>query len=53
MMVMDGSKMSKPEYDVKAIMYSAYDTPHKLYNMRGYLTRNLFSREGEPNVSSA
>ena len=53
MMVMEGSKMSRPEYDLKAIMFSAYDTPIKLYNMRGNLTRNLFSREGEPNVSSA
>ena len=26
---MEGSKMSKTEYDRKAIMYSAYDTPHK------------------------
>ena len=30
MMIMEGSKMSKTEYDLKAIMYSAYDTPHKL-----------------------
>ena len=30
------SKMSKTEYDLKAIMYSAYDTPHKLFNKRGY-----------------
>ena len=27
MMMMEGSKMSKREYDLKAIMYSAYDTP--------------------------
>ena len=30
MMIMVGSKMSKTEYDLKAIMYPAYDTPHKL-----------------------
>ena len=30
MMIMEGSKMSKTEYDLKAIMYSAYDKPHKL-----------------------
>ena len=30
MMVMEGSKMSKTEYDLKAIMYSAHDTTHKL-----------------------
>ena len=27
---MEGSKMSKAEYDLKGIMYSVYDTPHKL-----------------------
>ena len=27
MMIMEGSKMSKTEYDLKAILYSAYDTP--------------------------
>ena len=27
MMIMGGSKMSKTEYDLKAIMYPAYDTP--------------------------
>ena len=26
MMIMEGSKLSKTEYDLKAIMYSAYDT---------------------------
>ena len=26
--------MSKTEYDLKAIMYPAYDTPHKLCNIR-------------------
>ena len=31
----DGSRMSQTEYNLKAIMYSAYDTPHKLYNIRG------------------
>ena len=30
MMIMEDSKMSKIELDLKAIMYSAYDTPHKL-----------------------
>ena len=29
-MIMEGSKMSKTEYDLKAIMYSAYGTPNKL-----------------------
>ena len=27
MMIMEGSKMSKAEYDLKAITHSAYDTP--------------------------
>ena len=31
MMIMEDSKMYKTEYDLKAIMYSAYDTPHKLF----------------------
>ena len=35
MMLMEGSKMSKTEYDLKALMYSAYDTPHKLGNVSG------------------
>ena len=35
LMIMVGSKMSKTEYDLKAIMYPAYDTPHKLCNIRG------------------
>ena len=35
MMIIIGSKMSKTEYDLKAIMYPAYDTPHKLCNIRG------------------
>ena len=30
---MEGSKMSQTEYDLKAIMYSAYDIPNKLYNI--------------------
>ena len=34
-MIMEGSKMSKTEYDIKAMMYSAYDTPHKLCNISG------------------
>ena len=35
MMIMVGSKMSKTQYDLKAIMYPAYDTPHKLCNIWG------------------
>ena len=35
MMLMRGSKMSKTEYDLKVIMYPAYDIPHKLCNIRG------------------
>ena len=34
-MIMEGSKMSKTEYDLKDIMYSAYDTPGKLCNING------------------
>ena len=34
---MEGSKMSQTEYNLKAIMHSAYDTPHKLYNISGKL----------------
>ena len=34
MMIMIGSKMFKIEYDIKAIMYPAYDTTHKLCNVR-------------------
>ena len=30
--------MSKTEYDLKTIMYSAYDTPHKLCNISGIWT---------------
>ena len=30
--------MSKSEYDQKAIMYPAYDTPHKLRNISGNYT---------------
>ena len=32
---MEGSEMSKTEYDLKDIMYSAYDTSRKLYNING------------------
>ena len=32
---MEDSKVYKIENDLKAIMYSAYDTPHKLCNIRG------------------
>ena len=35
MMIMEGSNMSKAEYDLKALMYSAYDKPHKLCNISG------------------
>ena len=35
MMIMEGSNMSKTEYDPKAIMYSTYDTPHNLCNRSG------------------
>ena len=35
MMIMGGSKMSKREYDLKAITDPAYDTPHKMCNIRG------------------
>ena len=35
MMIMVGSKMYKTEYDLKVIMYPAYDTPHKLCTIRG------------------
>ena len=38
---MEGSKMSKTEYNLKAIMYSAYDTPHKLRNISGNKTIRL------------
>ena len=34
MMIMEGS-MSKTEYDLKAMMYSSYDKPHKLCNVSG------------------
>ena len=34
MMIMVGSKMSKIEYDLKTMMYPAYDTPQKLCNIR-------------------
>ena len=34
MMMMGGNKMSKTEYDLKAIMYPTYDTPRKLCNIR-------------------
>ena len=38
MMIMEGSKMFKTEYDLKAMMYSVYDTPHKLCNISGNKT---------------
>ena len=34
-MIMEGSEMSKTEYDLKDIMYPAYDTPRKLCNING------------------
>ena len=33
MMIMEGSKIFKTEHDLKARMYSAYNTPHKLHNI--------------------
>ena len=47
MMIMVGSKMSKTEYDIKAIMYLAYDTPHKLCNIRG--NKNIQQSRLPPN----
>ena len=35
MMIMEGSNMSKTEYDFKALMYSAYVKTHKLCNISG------------------
>ena len=35
MMIPVGSQMYKTEYDLKAIMYPTYDTPHKMCNIRG------------------
>ena len=35
MMIMEGGKMSLKEYDLNAIMYSAYDTAQKLCNISG------------------
>ena len=35
MMLMVGSKMYNTEYDLKAIMYPVYDTPHNCANFRG------------------
>ena len=35
MMIMVDSKMYKTEYDLKVIMYPAYDTPQKLCNIKG------------------
>ena len=34
-MIMEGSEMSKTEYDLKDIMHPAYDTPRKLCNING------------------
>ena len=34
MMIMEGNKMTQTEY-LKAIMYSAYEIPHKLYTISG------------------
>ena len=38
MMIMEGSNTSKKISDLKAIMYSAYDKPHKLCNISGNYT---------------
>ena len=35
---MEGSKMFKTEYDLKAIMYPAYNTPHNVHNISGNKT---------------
>ena len=35
MMIMEDSKMSEIEYDLKAIMYSVYDIHHKLCDISG------------------
>ena len=37
MMIMGGSKMSKTEYDLKAIMYPAFDTHQKTVQYKGKL----------------
>ena len=36
MMIMEDSKMYKIEHDLKAIMYSTYDTPNKQMPMLAY-----------------
>ena len=38
MMIMEGSKLFKTEYDFKAIIYSAYNIPHKVHNISGNQT---------------
>ena len=50
MMIMAGSKMSKAEYDLKAITHSAYDIPQyldvgemKLKHRQTLLIKNLFT----------
>ena len=35
MIIIHDSKMSETQYYPKAIMYSAYDMPHKLCNISG------------------
>ena len=44
MMIIEDSKMSKIEYDLKAIMYSTYDIPHKLCNISGNQIMSVWYR---------
>ena len=39
--------MSITEYDLKATVYSTYDTPHKLYNISGIL---IIQQSGLPTM---
>ena len=38
-MVMEGSKMFKTEYDHEAIIYSANNTPYKVHNISDWMIR--------------
>ena len=49
MKIIVGSKMSKTEYDLKAMVYPAYDTPLKLCNIRGEL--NIQQPRMPPNIA--
>ena len=44
MMIMEDSKLSKIEYDLKTIMYSVYDIPHRLCNISGSYRCKIQSR---------